>query len=460
MAALSLVTLDSLALPLAQRPIAHSLDVSARTVLWAMISLCLAWSVLQPVGCALRGRWGDRRAFATGQLLLAAGCAACAAAPDLGWLIAGRACQGAAAALIVPTALAHLGESVAPRLRGTLPTFAGGGAEVSAVLGSLACAGLVQWPDWRWIFWLNLPVCLVSLGLAMTHRWADIAPRRALDPVATAQFAIGAVGLVWALMNGDQRGWNSPSVLTALTVGLLLLGLYAADRIPLGAFRATELVCHSLGYACGAAVLFGGVYVLAEHFARAAGPLESWLRMAPCFAGLAACAPLSAPLARRIGPGLLVSAGLATSAAGLGALAAALDARQAYPVLPLPLLCTGAGLALALPAARRLAQTNTRPQAPGQELAASATLRMFAGAIGLATAGAIAGGGGLAAPSGAGHRGTVEALIVLAAISAIGSTANALGGTRRTMRPVSIHAGPMRHLDPCGTSHSRHVGPR
>ena len=431
MAALSLVTMDSLAVPFAQAGIMRSLHVSGVTVVWAMIANCLAWAVLLPTGCALRSRYGDRTVFVAGQLVLAAACVSTAAAPDAAWLIAGRIGQGTAAALIVPTALAHLADSCSPRVRGMLPVITGGAAELSAVLGALTCAGVVESLGWRWVFWLNLPVCIASLGLALTLRWADFAPRRRLDPVAAAVFAAGTSSLIWALMNGDLRGWTSSPILLCFACGTALLAVHATGSMPLGGFRVRQLTGFRVGYACGCAALFGGLWVLPARFASGDGdPLGVWARMAPCYVGLLACAPLSGLLAHHIGPRRLATAALGTAALGTGLLSIAVGDGAAYPELFLPLALTGGGIALALPAARSLAISSPRVANPGQELASSAPLRLFAGAVGLATVSAAAGPHGFEPPAVGGNARLAASLLAMAALCAAGCAAALTGSWR------------------------------
>jgi MFS family permease len=426
-ATLSLITLDSSALPIAQAGIGRSLRASAATLQWALIANCLTWAVLTPVGCGLRCRYGDRRVFAAGELLLAAACAVAAVAPNGLCLVAGRVGQGAAAALIVPTALAHLGDTLSPRMRGALPSPAGGGAELSAVFGALACAGVVQSLGWRWIFWLNIPFCLAAFALAQTQPWAEFTPRRNLDPLGALVFAAGSFGLLWALMNVDRGDWDSLPLMADLVVATALLGYHVSGRMPLGSFRIRELTGFRAAYACGCATLFGSVLVLVTRLTLAGeSPAGAWVRLVPLYLGFTVCAPISTALARRSGQGRLAAAAFATAAAGLGLLAAGIGAGAPYPLLIVPFLLTGGGIVLALPTTRRLA-VGPRLLTPGQEVASSGSLRLFAAAVGIAIAYAAADGRAFEpvhqGSAGDGPDGSVAALIALAAVCATGSAA-------------------------------------
>jgi MFS family permease len=432
-ATLSLVTLDSSALPIAQTGIGRALHASPATMQWALIANCLTWAVLTPMGCSLRSRYGDRRVFAAGELLLAAACALAAAAPNGLCLVAGRVGQGAAAALIVPTALAHLGDTLSPRMRGALPSLAGGGAELSAVFGALVCAGVVQSLGWRWIFWLNVPVCLAAYALALTQPWADFAPRRNLDPMGALVFAAGSFGLLWALIDVDHGDWNSLPLVADLVLATALLGYHVAGRMPLGAFRLRELTGFRAAYACGCATLFGSVLVLVTRLTLAGdSPAEAWVRLVPLYAGFTICAPISSALARRA-EGRLAAAAFATAAAGLGLLAAGISAGAPYPLLIVPFALTGGGIVLALPTTRRLA-VGPRLLTPGQEVASSGSLRLFAASVGIGIAYAAADGrafeprhrGGV----GVGADGSVAALVALATVCAIGSVAALIASYR------------------------------
>lgn len=434
MAALTLLTVDSLALSVVQARIGTALHASAGMMQWALVGSCLTWAVLLRVGCVLRSRHGDRAVFTVGQLLLAASCATAAAAHDGNWLLAGRVGQGAAAALIAPVALAQLGDSFPQGPTGLPAPLAQGVTELSAGLGALGCAGIAASAGWRWIFWLDAGLCLASVLLARPAGRAGSPMRRTFDPLGTLVFAVGAGCLVWALTEGDRGGWGSAPILVCLAVGAVLLGYHASGRTPLGGFHSRELIGLRLAYACGCAAQFGAAFVLAAHYAPAAGePLRAWLRLAPFYAGLAACAALSGALARRVGSAALVVGALGASTAGLGMLALGTACCSPYALQVAPLAVSGGGIGSALPETRRLV-LGSRTALPGEPLAGAGALHLLAGALGIALCAAACGGRPLTAGA-YGASGTPYALTAAAGAGAAGCAA-AIVATVRSRPPA------------------------
>jgi MFS family permease len=389
----SVVSMDSLAVPIALDQSGTGAQVSLALLEWTLIAYSLAFAALVPVACTLYAAHGSRRILRLGQAMLAAASVGCALAPVGPWLVLGRTAQGAAAALVVPAVLKRAGRISSPRISGlVLPGCAGGVIELSAAAGPLVCAAVAEGEDWRWIFWLNVPVCLLSLALAPA--WDEDrrrVPRRP-DLEGALVAGLGSFALAWGVTEGASRGWGNASVLLGLVLGagLLLVSFYG--RRPLGGFRATEFLATRVGYACGCAGLYCMVLLLQRYFLAmdpAGRPLEAWLHLAPLCLGLLVCAPLSDPLALRVGTSRLMSLGLTTTAAALGALAWGAHQGASYDRLLLPLLLSGSGIALALPAGRTLALVVPAKSVPGGGPASVGALRNLGGAFGVAAVGAV-----------------------------------------------------------------------
>ncbi|MEV0846505.1 MFS transporter [Streptomyces sp. NPDC049954] len=389
----SVVAMDSLAVPIALDPWGTGPQMSLSLLEWTVIAYSLAFAALLPAACALHTRYGSRRMLCAGQVLLAAASVGCALAPVGAWLALGRAGQGAAAALVTPAVLRLAGQLSSPRTRGlVLPGCAGGGIELSAAGGPLVCALVAQGGDWRWIFWLNVPVCLLSLVLAAGWRpdRHDVPGRPDLESALVT--ALGCFALAWGVTEGTRRGWDSAAVLLGLGLGTVLLLVLLAGRIPLGGFRAREFLAVRVGYACGCAALYCTVLLLQRYFLATdpvGRPLYAWLHLAPLCLGLLVCAPLSDPLALRLGTSRLMALALVTSALSLGALAWGAHRGSPYTVLLLPLLLSGAGIALAVPTGRTLALVVPAKSLPGAGLPAVGALRNLGGSFGAASVGVL-----------------------------------------------------------------------
>ena len=389
----SVVSMDSLAVPIALDQSETGPQVSLALLEWTVIAYSLAFAALVPMACTLYAAHGSRRMLCIGQILLAVASVGCALAPLGPWLALGRAAQGAAAALVVPAVLKRAGRISSPRISGlVLPGCAGGVIELSAAAGPLVCAAVAEGEDWRWIFWLNVPICLLSLALAAA--WDedrhDVPGRPDLEGALVAGF--GSFALAWGVTEGAYQGWGSALVLLGLVLGAALLLVSFYGRRPLGGFRATEFMATRVGYVCACAGLYCMVLLLQRYFLAtdpAGRPLEAWLHLAPLCLGLLVCAPLSDPLALRMGTSRLMSLGLMTTAAALGALAWGAHQGASYDRLLVPLLLSGSGIALALPAGRTLALVVPAKSVPGAGPASVGVLRNLGGAFGVAAIGTV-----------------------------------------------------------------------
>ena len=235
-------TVVNVALPVLQK----ALGATAAQVQWVVESYAVALAALLLLGGALADKVGRRRIFAVGVALFALASAGCALSPSINWLIAARAVQGLGGALLVPTSLALLGAGFPAERRGQAigkwSAFSAAGAGVGPVLGGW----LIQVASWRWVFWINIPIAIVTL--AITLWWVpesrDEKARR-LDLPGAALATLGLGGLVFGLLEAPRLGFVHPAILTGLIGGALMLAAFGLveerspePMVPLDLFRS------------------------------------------------------------------------------------------------------------------------------------------------------------------------------------------------------------------------------
>src|SRR4051794_21854230 len=212
---------------------------------WLTDAYLLTLGALLLVGGSLGDLFGRRRAFAAGLMGFGAASVLCALAPTIGALIAFRALQGVAAALLVPNTLGLIVARFEPNERGAAIGAWTAWAGIAMVVGPLLGGVLLQTGSWRWIFAINIVPIAVALWLTSrldaTH---DQPSGGEVDHVGAGLASLGLAGPVYALIEGPARGWGDPLILTALIGGLILLGafvVYERDAshpmLPLGLFR-------------------------------------------------------------------------------------------------------------------------------------------------------------------------------------------------------------------------------
>lgn len=259
-------TVVNVALPTLQQ----ALSATAAEVQWVVESYALVMAALLLLGGALGDKLGRRRVFASGAALFASASFACALAPDVEWLILGRALQGLGAALLVPGSLALLGACIPPERRGQAIGRWSAVSAAAAGIGPLLGGWLVQAGSWRAIFWLNLPLAALTLFVTLTYvpETRDPGARR-LDLPGAGLVTLGLGGLVFGLLEAQRFGFDHPLIIAALLIGLLLLVLFLAvearsshPMVPLDLFRSRTFSGANLLTLLLYAALGGALYFL------------------------------------------------------------------------------------------------------------------------------------------------------------------------------------------------------
>ena len=403
-----MAALDTLVVASALSTIQADLGASLEQLEWTVNAYNLSFAVLLMTGAALGDRFGRRRLYGIGLGLFTAASAACALAPDVGWLIAARAVQGAGAALLIPLGLALLSAAFPPAKRGAAIGIFSAITGVSVALGPLVGGAVVQGISWEWIFWLNVPIGLVALPLVFARMQESFGGDRAIDLPGLALVTGAALGLVWGLVRGNSAGWDSPEVLgtliagAALAVGFLAWQLRArAPMIPPALFRSRAFSAGNVATFFIFGSLFADVFFYSQLLQTGLGhdPLAAGLRLMPWTATFITVAPLAGNLADRIGSRPLLVSGLLLHAAGMIWLALIAEPGMAYSSLLGPFLLGGAGVSMAIPAAQTAVLAGIAPGAVGKAAGANSMLRELGGVFGIAIAAAVfAGAGGYATP--------------------------------------------------------------
>src|SRR5438034_6276612 len=166
-AAAFMVTLDNLVVTTAIPVIRKDLHASIENLEWTVNAYTLTFAVLLLTGAALGDRFGRRRMFAIGLGIFTLASAAAALAPTAGALIAARAFQGVGGAIVTPLTLTILSAGVPAERRGAFIGAWSGIAGLAVAFGPLFGGAVVDGINWHWIFWLNVPVGLVLIPLAL-----------------------------------------------------------------------------------------------------------------------------------------------------------------------------------------------------------------------------------------------------------------------------------------------------
>jgi EmrB/QacA subfamily drug resistance transporter len=442
--ALFMVVLDNLVVSTALPVIRVDLGASIEELEWTVNAYTLTFAVLLLTGAALGDRFGRRRIFLVGLGIFTAASAAAALAPNIDALIAARAVQGIGGAIVTPLTLTILSDAFPAERRGVALGAWAGIAGLAVAAGPLVGGAVVEGISWQWIFWLNVPIGLVLLPLALRLRESH-GPAAALDLRGLALASAGLLGIVWGLVNGNADGWTSPQIVGALIAGMLLTIAFVLwelrtpePMLPMGFFRDRAFAA-----ANGASLLmyfgmFGSIFLLTQFFQTAQGfsPLESGLRVLPWTAMPMLVAPIAGALSDRIGGRPLMAAGLGLQAAGLAWIASVSTATVGYGSLVGAFVLSGVGMAMFFAPVANVVLSAVRPEQEGKASGANNAIREVGGVFGVAVLASIFSGyGGYASPD-TFNDGLVPAIWIGAAVVAAGAVLSLL--IPRRARPAEV----------------------
>ena len=426
-----MVVLDLLVVATALSTIRRDLGASIGQLEWTVNAYTLAFAVLLMTAAAVGDRFGRRRVFTIGLGLFAAGSAACALAPGAGALIAARTVQGTGAALVMPLALALLNAAVPPQRRGWAMGIFGSVTALAVVVGPVLGGAITQGIAWQWIFWLNVPVALLTIPLALRRLEESYGPRAALDLPGALLVTGAALGLVWGLVRGTSDGWASPAVAGSLAAGAALAVAFTAWELRARAPMLPMRLFGIRGFSAGNAVALlsnasvtGAVFFMAQFQQAGLGqdPLGAGLRLLPWGVAPFLIAPVAGRLADRIGERPLVVSGLLVQGGGFAWIAVIAAPGLAYPALLVPMMISGAGIGLAMPAATKAVVGSVPPADIGKASGSFSMMRQLGGAFGVAVLAAVfaqAGGYTSAAAFSAGFAPAIGAAAGLALAAAL-----------------------------------------
>jgi EmrB/QacA subfamily drug resistance transporter len=359
-------------LNLAIPSVARDLHASAPTVQWILNAYYIPLVAGVLVAGALGDLVGHRRVFTSGLLLFGGGAVLCAAAPDVGLLMAGRAVQGVAAAMLLASGLALVTIfNPGDRRDRAVAQFVAATAAVPA-LGPFVSGALVDWLSWRWLFVVPLVLPLgalaVTRAVSETHRAAGRRPD--VRGSLAALLALSALSV--ALILGPTR--STPAVVAvAGAVGVVAAAWFirieqhARDPlVPLAVFRRRQFVGANIVWLLVAMTSWGAVFFLAVHLQVTLGlrPIVAGLLLTPIYLVMMAGSPLAAALARRFGRRPLVLTGLVVYTMGLGLLST-VDAATPVPwgvLAPLAVFAVGMAAFTAPLAAAAMSALDDREQ--------------------------------------------------------------------------------------------------
>jgi EmrB/QacA subfamily drug resistance transporter len=324
----SIAILDSSVVSVALPSIQRSLGGGLAGQQWVSNAYLLTLGSLILLGGSLGDIFGERRIFALGVGGFGVASLLCAVAPTIGLLVAFRALQGVAGALLTPSSLAVIVSTFPERERGpAIGTWTAWGT-IAGALGPLVAGGILAVGSWRWIFVINLPLVLACLWLIWRAVPAGTpsAAHRRVDVVGAVLCVLGLGGTVYALIEQPRLGWSNPAVAGSLIGGVTLFVAFllyesrARDpMLRLDLFKSRNFTVGNVE----TLALYGGLsalfFFLVLYLQQVAGysPLKSGLALLPESVVMFALSSRFGVLADRYGPRLFMGGGPLIAGGGM-----------------------------------------------------------------------------------------------------------------------------------------------
>ncbi|RYU11833.1 MFS transporter [Nocardioides iriomotensis] len=222
------ITIVNVALP----DIATDLDASLSDLQWVIDAYALSLAALLLTAGSLADLYGRKRVFVIGTLLFTVGSLACGFAQDVVFLCLSRAFQGIGGAAMFATALALLASAFRGKDRGTAFGAFGATTGVAVAVGPVLGGVLTSGISWRWIFFVNIPICVVAIAMTAAKVRESHDPRAGRpDWFGFVTFSLALGSLVYALIEAGQRSWGDPRVVTFLVAAAVLLVVFLVAEV-------------------------------------------------------------------------------------------------------------------------------------------------------------------------------------------------------------------------------------
>jgi len=390
------LTIVNIAIPSMIENLGASLD----EVLWITNAYVLVLAVLLITAGRLGDLRGQRTMFAAGVVVFTLASLACGLAGNPGWLIAFRAVQGLGAALLMPQTMAIIMVVFPAQKRGAALGIWGAVAGLATVAGPTLGGLLVTIADWRWIFFVNVPIGVAVL--VMTFAFIPdtrLERRHRLDLVGVGIATAALLCLTFALTEGQRFDWNA-AIWALIAASVVLFGIFALQQrsmqeheplVPFALFRDRNFTVLALVGALVSLGIIGFFLPLTIYLQSVLGysALKAGLVLAPMSLVSMFIAPVAGSMSDRIGGKFILMSGLLVFSIGGGWLAFSAEVDSNWPSFLPAVFLMGIGFGCIFAPLATEAMRGIDPRLAGAASGVNNTCRQLGSALGAAAVGAL-----------------------------------------------------------------------
>ncbi|MHB8612179.1 MAG: DHA2 family efflux MFS transporter permease subunit [Candidatus Dormibacteraceae bacterium] len=393
-----MILLDTTIVNVAIPAMSAGLNTTLDQILWVLNAYILVYAVLLITAGRLGDLFGQRTLFAIGLFVFTLASALCGLSQNVSELIAARILQGVGGALLTPQTLAILTSLFPPERRGAAFGVWGGVAGLATVAGPTVGGAIITYVDWRWIFFINVPIGIAAL-IATFVIIPDLRPGRhhGWDLVGVALATAGLFGIIFGLIEGQRYNWGEfaygvtiPEIIIAGVALIVLFVVWerfqAEPLVPLSLFAERNFAVANW---IAAAISFGmlGLFLPITIYlqsARGFSALTAGLTLAPMSLTSMVFAPFAGRMADRIGGKYILTAGISLFTIGFGTFVYVAGPDSTWLTFLLPAIIAGAGMGMTFAPMTTVAMRNISPRVAGAASGVLNTTRQLGAAIGSA----------------------------------------------------------------------------
>ena len=399
-----MIMLDTTIVNVAIPAMSAGLNTTLDQILWVLNAYILVYAVLLITAGRLGDLYGQRNLFAIGLAIFTVASALCGFAQNANELIGARVLQGVGGALLTPQTLAILTSLFPPERRGAAFGIWAGVAGLATLAGPTLGGAIVTYIDWRWIFYVNVPIGIAAL-IATFAIIPDLRPgrRHGWDFVGVILATLGLFGLVFGLIEGERFKWGEidsyvvtiPEVIGAGVVLLILFVIWerfqAEPLVPLSLFEERNFAVANwiaASIAFGMMSLFLPIVIYLQSV-RGFSALVAGLTLAPMSLTSMIVAPFAGRFADRVGGKYILLAGILLFAVGFSTITFVAGPDSTWINFLAPAIIAGAGMGMTFAPMTTVAMRNISPRMAGAASGVLNTTRQVGAAVGSAVVGAL-----------------------------------------------------------------------
>ena len=399
-----MIMLDTTIVNVAIPAMSAGLNTTLDQILWVLNAYILVYAVLLITAGRLGDLYGQRTLFAIGLAIFTIASALCGFVQNADQLIAARVLQGVGGALLTPQTLAILTTLFPPERRGAAFGIWAGAAGLATLAGPTVGGAIVTYIDWRWIFFINVPIGIAAL-VATFAIVPDVRPgrRHGWDIVGVILATAGLFGLIFGLIEGERFNWGEigsyvitiPEVIGAGVVLLVLFVIWERFQteplVPLTLFEERNFAVSNwiaASIAFGMMSLFLPIVIYLQSV-RDFSALTAGLTLAPMSLTSMIVAPFAGRMADRVGGKYILMTGILLFAVGFGTLTFVAGPDSTWINFLAPAIVAGAGMGMTFAPMTTVAMRNVSPRMAGAASGVLNTTRQVGAAVGSAVVGAL-----------------------------------------------------------------------